>query len=99
MIVEVSDKMPYVYGGNDEAVHISDVDLIVESDNQPLIQVPSTESTAVDKQVAEHVMRSVLVGVPGNRGLAALLAGELCSLPVACRAELLAAWALLTAGA
>ena len=56
MIVEVSDKMPYVYGGNDEAVHISDIDLIVESDNQPLVQVPSAEPTAVDSQVGEHVM-------------------------------------------
>ena len=45
VIVEVSDKMPYVFGGNDEAVHISDVDLIVESDNQPLVQVPSIEPT------------------------------------------------------
>jgi len=59
VIVEVSDKMPYVYGGNDEAVHISDVDLIVESDNQPLVQVPSTEPTAVDQQVAEHVMEHI----------------------------------------
>ena len=56
VIVEVSDKMPYVYGGNDEALHISDVDLIVESDNQPLVQVPSTEPTAVDRQVGQHVM-------------------------------------------
>jgi len=59
VIVEVSDKMPYVYGGNDEAVHISDVDLIVESDNQPLIQVPAAEPTAVDEQVAGHVMEHI----------------------------------------
>ena len=57
VVVEVSDKMPYVYGGNDEAVHISDVDLIVESDNQPLVQVPSIEPTAVDRQVGQHVMK------------------------------------------
>ena len=54
VIVEVSDKMPYVYGGNEEAVHISDVDLIVESDNQPLVQVPNAEPTAVDNQVGEQ---------------------------------------------
>jgi len=40
-------------------VHISDVDLIVESDNQPLVQVPSTEPTAVDNQVGEHVMEHI----------------------------------------
>ena len=54
VIVEVSDKMPYVYGGNEEAVHISDVDLIVGSDNQPLVQVPDAEPTAVDNQVGEQ---------------------------------------------
>ncbi len=37
-------------------MHISDVDLIVESDSQPLVQVPSAEPTAVDNQVGEHVM-------------------------------------------
>ena len=59
VIVEVNDKMPYVFGGNDEAVHISDVDLIVESDNQPLVQVPNAEPTEVDRKVGEHVMERI----------------------------------------
>ncbi|HVN67757.1 MAG TPA: hypothetical protein VMT55_05225, partial [Candidatus Sulfotelmatobacter sp.] len=32
VIVEVNDKVPYVYGGYDESIHISDVDCIVETD-------------------------------------------------------------------
>jgi butyryl-CoA:acetate CoA-transferase len=59
VIVEVNDKMPYVFGGNDEAVHVSDVDLIVESDNQPLVQVPNVEPTAVDNKVGEYVMEHI----------------------------------------
>lgn len=71
VIVEVNDIAPYVYGGNDEAVHISDVDLIVESDNKPLIQVPNIEPNEVDLVVGESVMgliedRSVIqLGIGG----------------------------------
>ena len=56
VIVEVNNSVPYCYGGTDEAVHISDVDLIVESDNQPLMQIPTIEANDIDKAVASHVM-------------------------------------------
>ena len=56
VIVEVCDKAPYCLGGNDEAVHISEVDMIVETDNKPLIQVPCVPPNDVDKAVANHVM-------------------------------------------
>jgi acyl-CoA hydrolase len=59
VLVEVNDKMPYVFGGNDEAVHVSDVDLIVESDNKPLIQVPNVEPTEVDRKVGGYVMERI----------------------------------------
>ena len=59
VIVEVCDKAPYCLGGNNEAIHISDVDMIVETDNQPLIQVPNIPPTDVDKAVAEHVMKLI----------------------------------------
>jgi len=59
MIVEVCDKAPCCLGGNNEAVHISDVDMIVETDNKPLIQVPFIPPTEVDKAVAAHVMELI----------------------------------------
>ena len=59
MIVEVCDKAPYCLGGNNEAVHISDVHMIVETDHKPLIQVPSIEPTEVDKKVAAHVLELI----------------------------------------
>jgi len=59
MIVEVCNKAPYCLGGNNEAVHISDVDMIVETDNKPLIQVPFIAPTDVDKAVAAHVMKLI----------------------------------------
>ncbi|WP_258359893.1 acetyl-CoA hydrolase/transferase family protein [Moorella sulfitireducens] len=59
VIVEVNDQVPYVYGGVDDAVHISDVDMIVESDNQPLATVPDIEPTEVDCKVAEYVLEQI----------------------------------------
>lgn len=59
VIVEVCDKAPYCLGGNLEAIHISEVDMIVETDNKPLIQVPSAIPTDVDKAVASQVMKMI----------------------------------------
>ena len=59
VIVEVCDKAPYCLGGNDEALHISEVDMIVETDNKPLIQVPGIPPNDVDKVVAKHVMELI----------------------------------------
>ena len=59
VIVEVCDKAPYCLGGNLEAIHISDVDMIVETDNKPLIQVPEVAPSDVDKAVAGHIMKLI----------------------------------------
>lgn len=59
VIVEVCDKAPYCLGGNLEAIHISEVDMIVETDNKPLIQVPEVAPNDVDKAVAGHIMKLI----------------------------------------
>lgn len=56
VIVEVNNNAPVCLGGNSEAIHISDVDMIVETDNQPIIQVPSPPPNKEDYKVAEHVL-------------------------------------------
>ena len=56
IIVEVNNTMPYVYGGFGEAIHISKVDYIVESDNQPLVEVKPIEPSAADKKVASIIV-------------------------------------------
>lgn len=59
VVVEVCDQAPYCLGGNDEAIHISEVDMVVETDNRPLIQVPGIPATDVDKAVARHVVEMI----------------------------------------
>lgn len=59
IIVEVNNTIPYVYGGFGEAIHISKVDYIVESDNKPLMEVPLAQATEADIAVAKHILNVI----------------------------------------
>lgn len=59
VIIEVNDKVPLCLGGNRESIHISEVDYIVEGDNQPLIQLPEVPVTENDKKIAAIVMEEL----------------------------------------
>ena len=60
VIIEVNNKMPWCYGGTDNAVHISDVDMIVEGDNRELAEIRSTnEASFEDRRVAEQVVAQI----------------------------------------
>lgn len=59
VIVEVNEKMPRCLGGYEEAVHISEVDFIVEGDNPPLVELPVLESTEVDKKAARFIIEEM----------------------------------------
>ncbi len=59
VIVEVNDKVPYCLGGRHESIHISQVDIIVESDHQPLFQVPKVTPNKDDMQVAQYIMGEI----------------------------------------
>lgn len=56
IIVEVNEKMPRVYGGYEESIHVSMVDFIVEGNNTPLTQIPAAKATEVDEAVARLVV-------------------------------------------
>jgi butyryl-CoA:acetate CoA-transferase len=72
VIVEVNTNAPYCYGGNDEAVHVSDIDYIVETDNPQLIQVPNIEPNDVDRTVAEYVLDQIVDGSVIQLGIGAM---------------------------
>ncbi|ABA89686.1 acyl-CoA--carboxylate coenzyme A transferase, putative [Syntrophotalea carbinolica DSM 2380] len=59
IIVEVNQNMPRCLGGIEEAIHISQVDFIVEGDNPPLAQLNSAPLTEVDKKVAELIVEEI----------------------------------------
>lgn len=62
VIVEVNESMPYCYGGLHETIHISDVDYIVESDNEPILAMPSTEPSDTDRRIGGHIIRELRNG-------------------------------------
>lgn len=56
VIVEVNRNMPRCLGGYEEAIHISEVDYIVEGENSPLPELPAAVPTEVDEKAAAFII-------------------------------------------
>lgn len=56
VIVEVNNNIPRALGGFREQCHISEVTHVVESDNEPLYELPIVEPTEVDRKIAQNVI-------------------------------------------
>jgi len=69
VIVEVNENMPRIHGGYDEAIHISEVDCIVETDNEPLFEMPSAAPTEEDRRIASFVMPYIVDGATIQLGI------------------------------
>ena len=61
VIVEVTEGNPYVYGP-DNGVHVSEVDYIIEGDNQLPTELPNPPPTAIDRAVAQHITSEIRDG-------------------------------------
>lgn len=63
-VVEVNKNMPICYGGTEEAVHISEVDFIVEApDDQQLMVAPELpQPTEVEVTMAKHILEHIQDG-------------------------------------
>ncbi|MCQ5128697.1 butyryl-CoA:acetate CoA-transferase [Butyricicoccus faecihominis] len=60
VIVEVNRNMPRCLGGFEEAVHITDVDMIVEGENPPIAEMGAGGApTDVDRKVAELIVEEI----------------------------------------
>jgi len=59
IIVEVNEKQPRCLGGYEEAIHISEVDYIVEGENQPLAQIPAPPLSEVDQKIAQLILEDM----------------------------------------
>lgn len=62
VIVEVNTSVPYCYGGYNESIHISEVDCIVESDNKPLISLPSAPISEEESRIAGIILKEIQDG-------------------------------------
>mgnify|MGYP000849546414 FL=1 len=72
VIIEVNETVPICLGGNRESIHISEVDYIVEGDNQPMIQLPELPISDIDKQIAALVMEEIEDGACLQLGIGAM---------------------------
>lgn len=59
IIVEVNRNIPRCLGGTESCVHISKVDMIVESENTALPELGSAPATDVDQKVAELIVAQI----------------------------------------
>ncbi|MEN6391560.1 MAG: acetyl-CoA hydrolase/transferase C-terminal domain-containing protein [Syntrophomonas sp.] len=59
VIVEINSKMPRCLGGHEEAVHISQVDYIVEGENPSLVQLPESSCSEIDKKAAQFIIKEM----------------------------------------
>lgn len=71
VIVEINREMPYVFG-KDNGVHLSEVDFIIEGDNQPCAELPNPEPSEVDRMVARRIAAEVEDGSCLQIGIGAM---------------------------
>ena len=72
-IVEVNENMPVCLGGNDEYVHISEIDYIIEGSNSPIFTTPpSAEPTPEERKIAEYILKEIPDGACLQLGIGAL---------------------------
>jgi len=62
VILEVNTNVPTCLGGNNENIHISKVDYIVESDNKPLTILPDVPISDEDYKIASYIMEDLKDG-------------------------------------
>jgi butyryl-CoA:acetate CoA-transferase len=72
VIVEVNRNMPTAFGSYDAAVHISEADLVVEGDQQPLYTLPVLQANDVEKRIAKWVMTEIEDGACIQLGIGAM---------------------------
>ncbi len=56
VILEIDEQLPRVCGGFGQAIHISDVDMVVEGEHAPLPTVPLHPATEEDRAIAREIM-------------------------------------------
>lgn len=72
VVVEVNESIPVCLGGYREGLHISEVDYIVESNNEPLLSLPEPPISDVDQQIADIVVERIKNGACLQLGIGAM---------------------------
>lgn len=59
VIVEVNENLPVCYGGMEEGIHISRVNMIVEGENPSIAELAGAAATEVDEAVAKLIVSQI----------------------------------------
>lgn len=69
IILEVDENLPNVYGGMEDCVHISEVDIVVEGKHAPLAQLPVPQATEIDEMIARRIVPHLTDGATIQLGI------------------------------
>ncbi len=69
VIVEVNKHLPRIHGGNNECIHISEVDYIVEGEHEPFTDLLPVITTEKDRKIAEHIIPYIVDGATLQLGI------------------------------
>lgn len=69
VIVEVNENTPRIHGGQDTAIHISEIDYIVEGCNSPLPEMPCAKPGIEDMQIASYILPHIVDGATVQLGI------------------------------
>ncbi len=72
VVMEVNEHQPWVYGGYDEVVNITDVDYIVENHEYKIPEFPDATITKEDKAIAEYLAEQIENGATIQLGVGAI---------------------------
>lgn len=69
IILEVNEHMPHVYGGQEDCIHISEIDVVVEGEHKPLAQLPVPPATEIDEKIASLLLPHIPDGATIQLGI------------------------------
>ena len=69
VILEVNERLPKIYGGFDESIHISEVDYVVEGEHPPLPQFPIAPPPEEDVKIADLIVPHIVDGATLQLGI------------------------------
>lgn len=69
IILEVNEHMPHVYGGQEDCIHISEVDVVVEGAHKPLAQLSIPPATEIDEKIASLLLPHIPDGATIQLGI------------------------------
>jgi len=69
IIVEVNKNVPRALGGNQECIHVSQVDMIIEGSNTGMMILPAAAPGEIDKKIAANCLSKMRSGCTIQLGI------------------------------